>query len=289
MKHVSLFALLSLCLLPTLSLAQESAPVVEGSAYVPPPGTPIEPSSSSPAQLEIRLSTIEDEMRILRGKNEESEFQIKKLTEMLNKMQRDTDMRFNDLTNAKAAPAAAPVKEPLALDSEAKMDKTAAPVALDDTAEKPAASKEKTLQLPPPVGATTSTSEDGDTPRGLYNAAFRLLNQTKYEEAAASFEKFTKKYPEDPLVGNAYYWAGETFYIRRDYVTAADHFRQGFEALPSGPKAPDNLLKLAMSLDALKRDKEACVVLQQIASKFKKGSQTVLEKAAAEEKRIGCK
>ena len=81
----------------------------------------------------------------------------------------------------------------------------------------------------------------------------------------------SKKHPKDPLVGNAYYWQGETYYIRRDYVNAADSFRQGFEALPTGPKAPDNLLKLAMSLNALNRDKEACVVLGQVISKYKNG------------------
>ena len=31
----------------------------------------------------------------------------------------------------------------------------------------------------------------------------------------------------------------------RDFVNAADNFRQGFEALPEGPKAADNLLKMA--------------------------------------------
>ncbi len=125
-------------------------------------------------------------------------------------------------------------------------------------------------------------------PREHYNYAFRLLNQTQYEEAAAAFAAFTKKYPKDPLVGNAFYWSGETFYIRRDYVKAADNFRQGFEALPDGPKAADNLLKLSMSLDALNRDKEACVVLAQITTKFKKSSSSVTDKADQEQKRIGC-
>ena len=60
------------------------------------------------------------------------------------------------------------------------------------------------------------------------------------------------------------------------------------QALPDGPKAADNLLKLAMSLDALGRDKEACVVLQQVVTKFKKSSTSVTDKATQERKRIGC-
>ena len=114
----------------------------------------------------------------------------------------------------------------------------------------------------------------------------------QYHQAIVSYYESSpsgvKQYPKDPLAGNAFYWLGETFYVRRDYVKAADSFRQGFEALPSGPKAPDNLLKLSMSLNALKRDKEACVVLKQLVSKFGKTSAATKDKAQAEISRIGC-
>ena len=43
-----------------------------------------------------------------------------------------------------------------------------------------------------------------------------------------------------------------------------------------------------MSLNALKRDKEACVVLGQIIIKFKKTAAAVTQKAQAEQKRIAC-
>jgi tol-pal system protein YbgF len=218
------------------------------------------------SQLEVRLGNIEDEIRHLRGKTEEAEFQVRKLSENMEKMQRDMELRLNELDAATKEAAKSP-KEP---------------------ASKPAASSTKEAD----AGAEDEESEQsGDfaTPREHYNHAFRLLNQTKYSEAAESFAEFTKKHPKDPLVGNAYYWMGETFYIRRDYVNAADMFRQGFEAIPDGPKASDNLLKLAMSLSALKRDKEACVVLQQISTRFKKKSNAIAERALQEQKRIDCK
>ncbi len=229
------------------------------------------------ADFEVRLSAIEEQMRKLSGKTEENEFQARKLSENLEKLQKDTDFRFNELAKTPAVAAEKPT------------DKTT-----DKTADKPADKSGKS------VGKTVDTAdESAPSPsadiehefanaREHYNYAFRLLNQTQYDKAAASFEEFTKKYPDDALIGNAYYWQGETFYIRRDFVKAADSFRQGFEALPSGPKAPDNLLKLAMTLDALKRDKEACVVLGQVVSKFKKSAAAVTQKAEQERKRIAC-
>lgn len=225
----------------------------------------------SSADLEVRLSAIEEQMRALVGKAEENAFQNKKLAETIEKIQKDNDFRFNEITAQKSK--AEPIK---------------------DTGEKP---KEKS------VGKTVDTADDSEeadasnnspiksdfaTPREHYNYAFGLLDQMQYDKSAASFAAFAKKYPKDPLIGNAYYWMGKTYYIKRDYVKAADSFRQGFEALPSGSKAPDNLLDLAMSLNALKRDKEACIVLTQVVAKFNKTSTTVAQKAVQEQKRIGC-
>lgn len=231
--------------------------------------TPMESSASdaaidNPAQLEVRFSAMDEEIRRLRGRVEETEFKNKRLEETLERLQKDTEFRFNEMASAKPAPAS---------------PENAAP----------AAGFGHTLDAP--SAQTGGEEENFASPKEHYNYAFRLLNQTKYDEAAKMFESFTKKYPNDPLIGNAYYWQGETFYIRRDYVASADAFRQGFEALPAGPKAPDNLLKLSMSLSALKRDKEACIVLSQLATKFKKtaSAANVLEKSQQEQKRIGCK
>jgi tol-pal system protein YbgF len=280
MKHAYSLTLL-LSLLSVSAFAQtNTAPVTEGSSFTPPP-TSIsggEPPVSNAAQMELRISNLEDEIRALRGKNEESEFQVKKLAETLEKMQRDTEMRLGDIEGGKKPRMPADTLPP----TEGHVESIPGAGTTDGLAPKEPATATDGAAHAPDAGTET-------TPRDLYNSAFRLLNQAKYEEAASAFDRFTKKYPKDPLVGNAYYWQGETYYIRRDYVAAADNFRAGFEALPDGPKAPDNLLKLAMSLDALKRDKEACIVLQQVVAKFKKDSVSVTEKAQSEQKRMGCK
>ncbi len=265
-----------------------SAPISEGDVA----------ASGGPAQLEVRLSTIEEEIRALRGKVEENEFQVRKLSEALDKFKTDTEFRFNEAASKPAAaaaetPAAEAKPKKVELIKEKKLDSENAKLSVTPPEKTPAVTTagDGVLRAPEKTDSAatdTGAEENFATPRDHYNYGFRLLNQTKYEEAARAFDSFTKKYPKDPLVGNAYYWQGETYYIRRDYVNAADSFRQGFEAMPTGPKAPDNLLKLAMSLDALDRDKEACVVLGQVTTKYKKSSASVAEKAEAEQKRIGC-
>lgn len=213
---------------------------------------------------EVRLSAMEEELRRLRGRVEENEFEAKRNGEALTKLQRDVDFRLNALEQ-KGAPAAT--------DAEAarQTPKGNLPEAKDGIDPKPDA------------------DQQFESSREHYNYAFRLLNQTRYEDAATSFKSFIAKYPKDQLIGNAYYWLGETHYIRRDYVKAADNFRQGFEAMPNGAKAADNLLKLAMSLSAMKNTKDACTVLTQVGVKFKDSSPAVAQKAETERGRIGCK
>ncbi len=247
---------------------------------------PSEGGDITTARTNVRISTLEEEVRSLRGQIEQKDFETRRLTEDLEKFKRDAEFRFTELEKAAQAPAPAPAAaEP---EKPAKKDP-------QKPAKKPEVSvKGVPADTAPPAKEDTATTEaeaaapTADTPRDNYNYAFRLLNQNQYEEAAKSFAQFTKKYPKDPLVGNAYYWQGETYYIRKDFTKAVDHFRQGFEAMPKGPKAADNLLKLGMSLAALKKKEEACVVLSQVMTKYKASSANVATKAHVEHQRIGC-
>lgn len=243
---------------------------------------------------EVRLSALEEELRRLRGKVEEVEFQQRKQAETLERFQKDIDLRFEQQRApspaspeaAKPTPlsAAEPVDGPVDLSVEAREGRDAP----DDASPQKTSAGDGVLKVPGGPGGPDASGRF-ESPREHYNYAFRLMNQTRYDDAAQYFRSFTTEYPKDPLVGNAYYWLGETQYIRRDYAKAADHFRQGFEVMPSGPKASDNLLKLAMSLSALKRNSDACVVLDQILVKFKDSSVAVAQKAKQERSRIGCK
>ena len=55
------------------------------------------------------------------------------------------------------------------------------------------------------------------TPRDQYNYAFSLLRKADYNNAGAAFQEFVKKNPDDPLVSNARYWLGETYYVQTQF------------------------------------------------------------------------
>jgi tol-pal system protein YbgF len=121
-----------------------------------------------------------------------------------------------------------------------------------------------------------------------YNYAFGLLRQADYPGAEEALRSFVQRYPNDPLAGNAEYWLGETYYVRKDYNNAAATFAEGYRKYPQSGKAADNLLKLGMSLGNVGQKKEACLTFSQLAHDFPKASGNITERANQEKQRLGC-
>lgn len=128
----------------------------------------------------------------------------------------------------------------------------------------------------------------GGSPRQLYETAYGYLLQQDYGAAEAAFNDFLKKYPTDQLAGNAQYWLGETYFVRSQYKAAASAFLKGYETYRQSPKAPDSLLKLAMSLDRLGQREAACSSLSELNAQFPDAPQHVRDRAKTERNRVGC-
>ena len=136
--------------------------------------------------------------------------------------------------------------------------------------------------LPPAAGLDTSD------PKKLYETAYGYLLQRDYGAAEVAFDEFLKKYPQDSLSGNAQYWLGESHYVRGQYKAAAGAFLKGYQNYGQSGKAPDSLLKLAMSLDKLGQKDAACSSYAELNSKFPNAPQTVKSRAQSERQRAGC-
>lgn len=119
------------------------------------------------------------------------------------------------------------------------------------------------------VAASTQTAAlPNGTPREKYMSAFGLLRQGKYDMASSALRQFIEQHNDDPLASNARYWLGETYYVRGSFVEAAETFLEGYQTDPQGPKAPDALLKLGMSLASLEKKSEACAAFQKLRGDY---------------------
>lgn len=150
----------------------------------------------------------------------------------------------------------------------------------------------------PPVATTPDTAgvataalppaADGASPKQLYETAYGYMLQRDYGAAEVSFDDFLKRFPQDSLAGNAQYWLGESYFVRGQYKAAAGAFLKGYQTYAQSAKAPDSLLKLAMSLDRLGQKDAACSSYSELSTKFPAAPQSVKARAQSERQRISC-
>jgi len=122
----------------------------------------------------------------------------------------------------------------------------------------------------------------------LYETAYGYLLQRDYGAAEAAFDEFLRRHPNDPLAGNAQYWLGESLYVRGQYRAAAGAFLKGYQTYAKSAKAPESLLKLAMSLQRLGQKDAACSSFSELTTKFPSAPAHVKTTAQTERQRAGC-
>lgn len=244
---------------------------------------------SAGGSSELRIAELERELRDLTGQVEQANFTAKKAQNDLEKLRSDIDIRFQQNNNAKS-PAAAAANDKTATSAETTEagdgDQMIISRGDDDTGTTaPAAT-------PAPSETPKTTAKLGDQkpkPDKLYDDAYAALRAKDYAKTEMLFRQFLQIYPQHSLAGNAQYWLGESYYGRADYKSAAGAFAEGYQKYPKGPKAPDSLLKLGLSLSAQNRAADACVVYRQLVKTYPTASGTIATKAESEIVRLKCK
>ena len=135
----------------------------------------------------------------------------------------------------------------------------------------------------------SSGGQDADAdPKALYSTAYGYLIQRDYGAAETAFDDFLRQYPNHPLAGNAIYWMGELLFVRGQYRAAASAFLKGYQTYGKSEKAPESLLKLAMSLQRLGQKDAACSSFNELNTKFPNAPARVKSAAQSERQRGGC-
>lgn len=152
----------------------------------------------------------------------------------------------------------------------------------------PQAGRPAQPQQPPQQQAAAPVTLPQGSAKDKYEFAYNLLRQRQYPEAEQAFRQFISQHKADELSGNAYYWLGETHYVRRQFEPAAVAFLEGYNGFPKGSKAVDNLLKLGMSLANLNRQKEACTTFLRLSREFPDAPANMKAIADNERRKLSC-
>src|SRR5579883_3478430 len=189
-----------------------------------PGGAPVAvspPDSASAVNYEVRISQIEDQMRSLTGQVEEVAYNVDQLKRHLETLASDIDQRLGALEHGGQTTAAAPARGAAPAPPRGAGANPAEPPSQSGVLGQLAAGGDKQVAAAPAAAAPTVGALPDGTPQEQYNYAFGLLRQANYPAAEQALRSFIQHYPNDPLAGNAQYWLGETYYVRKDYNNAA--------------------------------------------------------------------
>src|SRR5690606_26464495 len=75
-------------------------------------------------------------------------------------------------------------------------------------------------------------------------------------------------YPDSPLLPNAWYWLGESYYVTQNYDLAIEAFATLLEVYPGSRKEPDALLKLGYCRIALGERGRGEAVLRDLTARY---------------------
>ncbi len=237
----------------------------------------------------LRLNEIEDQFRQLTNQFEEINFKMDKLSTRITKMQSDNQMRFSDLENID------PKKN--INKKKAKLPGTSEPQDFGATpgySSKNLPEEQETNSIGTTAAVTTSEAERSESllpnksPKEQYEFAVSFMKIGDYETAEFALKEFIDKNKDHDLAGNAQYWYGETFRIRQLYSDAATAYLDGYQNYPKSDKAPDNLLKLGITMVQLGEKEQGCTMIIGIKKQYPKASKSVLQKAQYEQKKFNC-
>jgi tol-pal system protein YbgF len=119
----------------------------------------------------------------------------------------------------------------------------------------------------PPVGAPAVQPVSRDV-QAIYDDAYTLYHQGRYEQAERRFEEFLAASPRTELSDNAQYWIGAARFARQDFRGALAAFRITVELYPAANKVPDALFKMGQALEELGDPGEARTVYRDLVQRF---------------------
>ena len=234
----------------------------------------------------LKLNEIEDQFRELTNRFEEVNFKLDKLSTRVTKIQSDTQLRFTEIESGVVKP-----KEQTNLPGSSKPQDFGANPGYQ-TSNLPAQQTINSVESAKTVITEEPEKMESllpDKPAGeQYEFAVSFMKIGDYETAEFALKEFIEKNKDHELAGSAQYWYGETFRIRQLYSDAASAYLDGYQNYPKSKKAPDNLLKLGITMVQLGEKDQGCKMISGLKKEYPKASKSVLQKAQYEQKKFKC-
>jgi len=123
---------------------------------------------------------------------------------------------------------------------------------------------------PPPPPPPANAAEAFTRARDLFNAG-------DHEAAGRAFEDFVARYGSNRQAPEAYYWLGESYFLRRGYQTATAAYANALKSRPTTSWAPAAMARLAQSLAYSNQTAQACAALGEFDQRYASRASTAVK------------
>lgn len=226
------------------------------------------------ARLLDRVSALETDLRLLRGRSDEMQNTLRQLQATVEKNASDTDFRLQELESGGRRPAGQQQRPP----AQGGTTQGAAPAQQQG---------QQQAGLPRPPAAPPAAPANRSQQQIMADAQAAIRRQD-WAGAEREANLFLSTYPRDARLGEAHQVRGEAFFGRRDYAQAALAFDDAQRRL-TGNAQQDAQLRLGQSLAGLNERASACEVFARLASQHAGSLKAdVREALTREQQRLRC-
>ena len=208
------------------------------------------------ADMQVMLDELREEIRILNGKLEETEYLLTRKIAALE----DAGTKRKDILGK--------VEERSALNYDCIVD-IQQYLNLESSG---SGSKIKAVGKTDPLRQST-LADSGGSEDEVYALAKQAFDQGDLETAREEFQRIIKKYPKSRHADNAQFWTGETYYREKWYEKAILEYQKVIEKYPKGNKVPASLLKQGLAFLNLGEKANARLILNELVVKHPKSNE----------------
>jgi tol-pal system protein YbgF len=244
-----------------------------------------------------KISELEKQIQEMTSRFEENNYKIQQLSDRLNKVSNDSQFRFQQLESNRAISEKVSAPKEVVLEKTQVVKKNETNILNSEEVNKEEENviQEKSVDL---ENIKLKEKEKVNKPKTKvlpkvsiaeqYKYATNIMKSGDFEKAEIAFKEFVDTHSKHELAGSAQFWYGETFYIRQLYEDAAAAFLEGYTKYPNSPKAPENLLKLGVTLAELGEIEQGCKMIINLKKAYPKTDAAILQKSSYEKKRFNC-
>ena len=111
---------------------------------------------------------------------------------------------------------------------------------------------------------------------GLWSNSMKLLDNSRYSEAAENLRLLILSYPNGTYIGDAYFWLGEIYLVQEMFEDSSEILNVFVTKFDDHPRKADGLYKFAIAKVNLEEFEAAETILQEVISNYPNSGASLL-------------